>query len=43
MQSAMPRPTYFRHQSLAYRPEWVDEKFNRKLSMDVKAGEDRKG
>ncbi len=32
--------TYFRHQSLNYRPEWVDEKFSGRLSLDVKAGED---
>ena len=37
---AMLYNTYFRHQSLAYRPDWVDEKFAGRLSLDVKAGED---
>ncbi|MGE5072369.1 MAG: ABC transporter ATP-binding protein, partial [Anaerolineae bacterium] len=33
--------TYFRHQSLAYRPEWVDEKYAGRLKVDVgKEGED---
>jgi ATP-binding cassette, subfamily B, bacterial len=36
---AMLYNTYFRHQSLAYRPEWVDEKFSGRLSLDV-AGDD---
>ena len=34
--------TYFRHQSLAYRPDWVDEKFGGRLSLDVSAGEEGK-
>lgn len=34
--------TYFRHQSLAYRPDWVDEKYGERLRLDVKAGEERK-
>src|SRR5512146_3324946 len=37
---AMLYNTYFRHQSLNYRPEWVDEKFSGRLSLDVKAGEE---
>ncbi len=32
--------TYFRHQSLAYRPEWVDEKYGSRASLDVKAEEE---
>ncbi len=32
--------TYFRHQSLAYRPDWVDEKFTGRISLDVKAGDE---
>ncbi len=30
--------TYFRHQSLAYRPDWVDEK----VGARVQAGEEGK-
>ena len=37
---AMLYNTYFRHQSLAYRPDWVDEKYGR-LSLEVKAADDR--
>ena len=35
--------TYFRHQSLAYRPDWVDEKLDAKLRLDVPASEEGKG
>ena len=37
---AMLYNTYFRRQSLAYTPEWVDEKFSGRLKLDVKAGEE---
>ena len=36
---AMLYNTYFRHQSLAYRPEWVDEKYGSRLSLDAAADE----
>ena len=39
---AMLYNTYFRHQSLAYRPEWVDEKYAGRLRLDVTAGEEGK-
>jgi hypothetical protein len=31
---------YFRHQSLSYRPHWVEEKYGGRLQEDVKAGKD---
>ena len=31
--------TYFRHQSLAYRPDWVDEKYGTRLHLDIETKE----
>ncbi len=39
-QAHSPGQTYFRHQALNYRPEWLDEKFSSRMSLDVKAGEE---
>ena len=37
---AMLYNTYFRHQSLNYRPDWVDDKFGGRLKLDVASGEE---